>query len=74
MTEEKEYITLQEAAEQLGIKRASLYYYLDNMKIEKRRFPLNRHAYITQADFQRIKNAKESPWKTEPGEERQEPS
>jgi hypothetical protein len=65
MAEEKEYVTLQEAAKQLGIKRASLYYYLDNMKIEKRRFPLNRHAYIKVSDFQRIKDVKESPWKAD---------
>jgi len=65
MTEEKEYVTLQEAATQLGIKRASLYYYLKKMKIEPRSFSLNRHAFISQADFQRIKNVKESPWKAE---------
>jgi hypothetical protein len=62
MMETKEYLTLQEAAALLGIKRGSLYYYLGNMKIERRRFPLNRHSYITQADFQRIKQVKESPW------------
>jgi hypothetical protein len=65
MTEEKEYVTLQEAAAQLGIKRASLYYYLNKMEIKPRRFKMNRHAYITQTDYQRIKTAKESPWKAE---------
>jgi len=67
MTDEKEYVTLADAAAQLGIKRASLYYYLKRMKIEPQRFPqqLNRHSFITQADFQRIKAAKESPWTLE---------
>jgi hypothetical protein len=65
LTGEKEYVTLQEASAQLGIKRASLYYYLKRMEIEPQHFPLNRHAYITQVDFQRIKDVKESPWKAE---------
>jgi hypothetical protein len=63
MTEEKEFVTLDEAATQLGIKRPSLYYYLKNLEIEKHHFPWNRHAYITQSDFQRIKQTKNAPWK-----------
>jgi len=62
MPEEKEYMTLDEAAQSLGLKRPSLYYYLNALKIERHRFKLNRHTYITKADVERIREVKEKPW------------
>jgi predicted DNA-binding transcriptional regulator AlpA len=61
--EEQEYITLDEAAQTLGTKKGSLYYYLRALAIEPRKFPLNKHAYIRKSDVQRIQQAKNSPWK-----------
>jgi predicted DNA-binding transcriptional regulator AlpA len=63
MTDEKEFLTLSEAAEAVGLKRASLYYYLEKLHIETHRFPYNRHRYIASSDVERIKNVKDSPWK-----------
>lgn len=73
MTEDsKEYLTLDEAAAAVGIKRASLYYYLDRLGIKRHKFPFNRHMYIAAADVARIKVVKESPWKSggEKGEDK----
>lgn len=62
--EEQEYVTLDEAAQALGTKKGSLYYYLRALAIEPRKFPLNRHAYISKVDVERIRIARSSPWKT----------
>ena len=63
MTEgEKEYVTLDEAAESVGLKRPSLYYYLKKLGIKREQFPLNRHTWIARSDLERIRAAKESPW------------
>jgi predicted site-specific integrase-resolvase len=65
MEEDKEFMTLDEAAHAVGIKRASLYYYIKRLKIQRHTFPLNRHAYLTHNDVERIKAVRESPWKLE---------
>ena len=63
MTEEKEYLTFEEAAEYIGnIKRSSLYNYVKVLKITPRKFPLDRHTYLAIADVKRIKEAREKPW------------
>ena len=62
---EKEYMTLDEAAKAVGLKRSSLYYYLDKLKIERKQFPFNRHRWIAAADVERIRAAKERPWELE---------
>ncbi|SRR6266567_92577 len=61
--EEQEYVTLDEAAQALGTKKGSLYYYLRALAIEPRKFPLNKHAFISKTDVERIRVAKSSPWK-----------
>jgi Helix-turn-helix domain len=61
--EEQEYVTLDEAAQIIGTKKGSLYYYLRALAIEPRKFPLNKHAYIRKSDVKRIQEAKSSPWK-----------
>lgn len=57
-----EYMTLAEAAGELGIKRASIYYYIKEMQIETKRYPHNKFAYIARQDVERIKAVKEKPW------------
>lgn len=63
--EGKEYVTLDEAAEAVGLKRASLYYYLKKLSIKREQFPYNRHTWIAASDLERIKAAKEHPWTLE---------
>lgn len=66
--EEKEYMTLDEAAHALGIKRPSIYYYIKKLQIQPRNFDLNRHTYLARTDVERIKTVRESPWKIEGSE------
>lgn len=59
---EKEYLTLAEVAEAVGVKRASLYYYINALHIKMHKFNLDRRSYISQEDAKRIKEIKEKPW------------
>ena len=69
MDEEQEYITLNDAAQRVGVKKGSLYYYFKALGIKTHKFPLNKHAYIATKDVKRIQEAKISPWKVEVGHE-----
>ena len=53
------YISLKEATERLGVARGTLRYYLDHLKIEKTRFPLDKRSYMRLEDFERIKTYKQ---------------
>jgi len=57
--EEEKYISLKEAAEKLGVARPSLYHYIDVLKLEKKRFLLDRQTYLKLSDFKRIQILKE---------------
>lgn len=61
--EEKEYVTLIEAAEYADIKRATIYNYLNDLNIKPVKFGRDRRAYISMADAKRLKEYKETPWK-----------
>ncbi len=61
----KDYLTIEEAAEQLGIHRTSLYPYLNQLNIKRHKFKLSRRLYISAPDFERIKQLKMQPWKAE---------
>lgn len=50
----EEYISMKEAAEQLGVKRPSLYHYVEVLKLETHRFQLDRETYLSQGDFEKI--------------------
>src|SRR5260221_8478613 len=56
--EQMDYITLAEATKQLGVTRATLYYYMRKLSIEKQRFPLDKRVYLLMSDFERIKALK----------------
>lgn len=62
----KEYLTLDEVAFVLDLKRSSLYYYLNALQIKRHRFKLNRHTYIAKADVMRIMKVKAVPWTAPP--------
>lgn len=53
-----EYISLDDAGKELGVGRTALYYYSKILGIETKKFPLDRRAYISRADLERIKEAK----------------
>ena len=63
MNEEKEYLTLDEAAELLGIKRATFWNYMDDLGIESHKFGRDRRRYLSREEVNRLKEYKESPWK-----------
>lgn len=61
-----QYITMDEASQQLGVKRGTMHYYLRSLKLKTHKFPLDRHAYLAMADFQRIKTLREQAGKSGP--------
>ncbi len=60
---DKEYLTYEEAARYIGIKRASIYNYIKDLQITSQRFGRDRRKYIAQADVERMKTYRETPWK-----------
>lgn len=60
--QEKEFMTLDEVADYVGVKKPSLYYYMDTLNIKTHRFKMNKRAYIALADVKRIKEVRETPW------------
>ncbi len=60
--EEKEYLTVQEAAEYAGLKRATIYNYLKDLGIKPQPFGRNRRHYISREEAKRLKEYKETPW------------
>ena len=62
MAKEKEYMNLDEAAEILGIKRATLYKYMDKLEMKPVKFKLDRRTYLSQEQVKRLKEILEKPW------------
>jgi hypothetical protein len=58
MSEEK-YISMEEAARQLKVTRTALYYYIRTLKLEKKKFELDKRIYLKMSDFERIKKLRE---------------
>ncbi len=63
MTEEQ-YITMDDAAKQLGVTRGTMHYYLRTLKLRTHKFPLDRRAYLAMKDFEAIKTFKEQAGKS----------
>jgi len=61
--EEQELMTLDEAAKEIGMKKGSLYHYIKALDIEVKKYPLNKHGYISREDVERVKDYKTKPWK-----------
>lgn len=57
--EERQEISLGDAAKELGVTRATLYYYIHALDIETKKYPLDKKAYMPRADLERIKTLKE---------------
>lgn len=62
MIEEKEYLTLEEAAKYVGKGRATIYNYVKDLGIKTHKFRRDRRTYLALADVRRIKEAIEKPW------------
>ena len=60
MDKDQHYLTVDAAAEALGVNRSTWYYYKKQLNIAHKKFPLDRRKYVSQADFERIKSAKEA--------------
>lgn len=58
----KEYLTYEETMDYLGIKRATLYNYVNDLGIETHKFKRDRRRYLAYKDVQRIEQVKERPW------------
>ena len=58
--EEVSYISLRAASEDLGVNRSMMYYYMKQLGIEIKKFPLDRKTYIAAADLERIRTAKKA--------------
>ena len=58
--QEVQFISLNEASKELGVSRSTMYYYLEQLKIQTKKFPLDRKTYITIEDFDLIKATKKA--------------
>jgi AcrR family transcriptional regulator len=59
LADNSQYITMDEAANKLGVTRATLYYYIRSLQLEKHKFPLDKRVYLSLADFEQIKLLKD---------------
>lgn len=63
LTAEKEYMTLEEAAQYLGKKRATMFNYIKKLGIKPHKFKLDRRSYLALEDVKRMKEALSGkPW------------
>lgn len=65
MSEEK-YISFEEVETDLGVTRSTLHYYMRSLKIEKKKFPLDKRGYMKVSDFELIKRYKEASQRSGP--------
>jgi predicted DNA-binding transcriptional regulator AlpA len=54
------FISIVQVSQDLGVSRTSVYYYLEQLEIGTQKFPLDKRTYISMADFERIKAAKQA--------------
>jgi len=50
----EEFISMKNAASRLGVKRPSLYHYVEALQLETKRFKLDRQTYLKMSDFENI--------------------
>ncbi len=60
MNTETQFILIDEAAKQVGVQRSTMYYYLKQLKIMPKKFPLDKRTYITGENLEEIKSAKKA--------------
>ena len=62
MSDEKRYMNLDDAAQFLGIKRATLYNYMNKLEMKAVKFKLDRRSYLSWEQIQRLKAILAEPW------------
>lgn len=60
--EEKAYLTYEEAAEYLGVRRSTLYTQVKDMDITTHKFKRDKRRYLALRDVKRMKEVREKPW------------
>ena len=60
MADHTKYISMEDAAQKLGVKRATLYYYIKVLKLETKKFDLDKRKYLKVADFERINKLRDA--------------
>lgn len=48
-------LTIEQAADELEVSKATLYSYMNVLQVQKLRFPLDRKSYVTKSEIDRIK-------------------
>lgn len=62
---DKDFLTYEEAAKELGIKRSTLYSMITQLGIKTHKFKFDKRKYVAIADIMRIKEIRQSPWKAD---------
>ena len=52
------YISIKDTAQRLGIKRESVYHYIEKLNLETYTFDLNKNVFLSRADVERIEQIK----------------
>jgi hypothetical protein len=58
--EKKDCVSIENAKDEVGVSRQTLYTYINSLNIQRYRFPFDRRTYILKTDLQRIKDLVES--------------
>lgn len=66
--EGREYLDYTEAGDYLGMKRATLFNYINDLEIQTHKFKRDRRRYLAIADVKRIEEARDFPWLAGPDE------
>lgn len=68
--EGREYLDYAETGDYLGMKRATLFNYINSLDIQTHKFKRDRRRYLAMADVKRIEEVIAKPWLAGPDEEK----
>ena len=58
MTEQPpKYISIRDVAAALGVERGTVYYHIRRMKLKPKKFPMDKHTYLSRADYEKLRRA-----------------
>ena len=60
--EGREYLNYEEAGDYLGMKRATLFNYINDLEIKTHKFLRDAHRYLSLTDVKQIEAVKDKPW------------
>jgi hypothetical protein len=67
--EGREYLSYIEAEDYLGMKRATLFNYINDLEIKTHKFKRDTRRYLAIADVKRIEEVLKNPWLAGPDKE-----